>query len=107
MAKGVGFRIANQAKVAEGTMPSLTIQQIEQLPKSLPLASSNNSITVSHSKETDEEINYSFTGITICFHTEQKAINLVIDTGATDDMASLPHCLSSVKSNDINYCIKL
>jgi len=72
-------------------MPGLTTQQIHQLLKLLP--TSSNSSSVSHSEETDEEIDYSFAGKAICFHPGKEAKDWVIDTGATDHMTSLPECL--------------
>jgi len=55
--KGGGLRTANQAEVAENAMPSLTAQQIDQLLKLLPLASSNISTSsLNHFVETDEEM---------------------------------------------------
>ena len=65
------------------------------------------SSSVSHSEDTDEEINYSFAGIDVCFHAEKEAINWVIDTGATDHMTSLPKFLHDIKNNTTTSYIKL
>ena len=78
-------------------MPRLTAQQIEQLLKMLPPASSSNS--TGHTKDTDDEIDYSFAGIAsfagmaACLHTEQESINWVLHTGAIDHMTFLSHSL--------------
>ncbi|KAJ8429333.1 hypothetical protein Cgig2_026563 [Carnegiea gigantea] len=53
--KGTGFRIANQAVVAENIMPSLTAQQIEQLLKLLPSSSSNKSSSVVQMSSTNSD----------------------------------------------------
>jgi len=84
----VGSRVANQAKLTENAVPSLTAQQIEQLLKLLPSTTSNGSSIGNPSEDTDEELDYSFAGIAICFHAEQECIDWVIDTGATDHMTS-------------------
>jgi len=67
---------------------------------------SSNANIIHYSKETDEELDYSFVG-TICFHTEQDAVNWVIDTGPTNHMTSLPNCLFNSKSNYDNCYSKL
>jgi len=89
----------------------LTTYQIEQLLKLLPagLSCQSNS-TVSPSTKTDEELDYNFVGTAICLHAEQKDVVWVINTGATDHMISLSHCLTTVTythHGTTGYCIKL
>jgi len=71
--QGQGFKIANQAKLAEKSVLGLTAQQIKQLLKLLPASSTSSSI--SHSEDIDEEIDCNFVGIAICFNAEQGTIN--------------------------------
>jgi len=71
----------------------------------LPIAS--NPSSVSHSEDTDEELDYNFTGIAVCFNAEKEAIDWIIDTGATDHMTSLPEHLHHSKNNNTRACIKL
>lgn len=106
-AKGSGLENANQAAVAETPVPGLTTQQIQQLLQNVANRFKQRQSTVSHSEETDEELDYSFVGTAICFHAEQDVVNWIIDTGATDHTTSLPNCLVKSKSNDDNFCIKL
>ena len=86
-------------------MLGLTTQQIEQLLKLL--AASSNSSSVSHLEETHEEIDYSVTGTSICFHAKKEAIDWVIDMGLTDHMASLPKYLHEITSNNATSYTKL
>jgi len=90
-----GFKVSNQAEVAEQPVPGLTSQQIEQLLKLLPASSTSSS--VSHSEETDEDIDYSYAGIAAYFHAKKEPIDCVIDTGATDHMTSLSEYLHEIK----------
>jgi len=104
-AHGLKFKVANQVETAEQLVPGLTSLQIEQLLKLLP--ASSNSSSVSHSEETDEEIDYGFAGIAVCFHAEKEAINWVIDTGVTDHITSLPKYLHEITSNNAKSYINL
>ena len=88
-------------------MPSLTEQQIDQLLKLLPPASSNSTSSMSHTEDTDKEIDYSFASTAVCLHVEHDSINWVIDIGATDHMTSLSNFLSREKNSGVNCCIKL
>ena len=96
-AKEPGLKTANQVEVAESNVPRLTAQQIDQLLKLLPPQSSSQSTgSLSHTEDTDEEIDYSFAGvahfagIAACLHAEHESMHWVIDTGATDHMTSMP-----------------
>jgi len=60
-----------------------------------------------HSEDTDEKIDYSFVGVAACLHVDYEHVNWVIDTGATDHMTSLSSCLSKMRENGNNCCIKL
>jgi len=93
--------------MAEQNAPSLTAYQIDQLLKLLPPASSNTTSSISHTKNTDEEIDYNFTGTVVCLLAEPDSVNWVIDIGATNHMTSLSNCLSRVKNGGINCSIKL
>ncbi|KAJ8444572.1 hypothetical protein Cgig2_013851 [Carnegiea gigantea] len=100
----LGFKVANQAEVAEQPVPGLTSQQIKLL-KLLP--TSSNSSSVSHSEETDEDIDHSYAGIAANFHAKKEPIDWVIDTGATDHMTSLSEYLHEIKHRNAKSCIKL
>jgi len=97
--------------MTESSMPRLTAQQIDQLLKLLPPSSSHSTSLVSHTEDTDEEIDYSFAGMAVCLHAKHETVNWVIDTGAIDHMTSLASCLSKIKGNSGpnggNCCIKL
>ena len=99
------LKVANQAEIIETLVSGLTAQQIEQLLKLL-LASSNSS-TMSHSEENDDDLDYRFARIAVCFHAEQESLNWVIDIGSTDHITVAPNHLHNIVSNNAQFCIKL
>uniref|UniRef100_A0A7C9CXZ8 Retrovirus-related Pol polyprotein from transposon TNT 1-94-like beta-barrel domain-containing protein n=1 Tax=Opuntia streptacantha TaxID=393608 RepID=A0A7C9CXZ8_OPUST len=108
-----GQKNANQAETVESPVPGLTSYQIEQLLQLLPNSSSSHSpSTPSQVEDTDEELDYNFAGTAtaICLHAEQKEVDWVIDTGATDHMTSVSTRLFTVTHKQTslpNYYIKL
>ena len=84
--------MANQAEnlsVAGSTKSGgscvLTQQQIEQLLKVLPSASSNSNKS---SYDTDEESDYNFTEVVYCSYAGSASTEWILDTGATYHMTS-------------------